>query len=68
MSDYRLSEELGRVDTAFIEEVFEYSEARSERRHIMSKKFILRIAAAAACAAIVIGAGAAALWPRNGEN
>lgn len=64
MKNYRLYDEIGRVDTAFVEEVFEYTE-ESKRRHIMSKTVILKAAAIAACAAVVIGAGAAALMRRE---
>ncbi len=66
MKNYRLYDEIGRVDPAFIEEVFDYTEkAERERRHIMSKTFILKTAAIAACAAVVIGAGAAAMSRRE---
>lgn len=60
MKDHRRLEEIGNVDEAFIKEVFDYTE-KSGRRHIMSNTFILKTAAIAACAAVVIGAGAAAL-------
>ena len=60
MKDHRRLEEIGNVDEAFIKEVFDYTE-KSKRRHIMSNTFILKTAAIAACAAVVIGAGAAAL-------
>ncbi len=60
MKDHRRLEEIGNVDEAFIKEVFDYTE-KSKRRYIMSNTFILKTAAIAACAAVVIGAGAAAL-------
>ena len=66
MKDYRRLEEIGNVDEAFIKEVFDYTEkAERERRHLMSKTFILKTAAIAACAAVVIGAGAAAMSRRE---
>ena len=54
---YRLSEELGKVNTDFIEEVFEYSERiQSEGRSIiMKKRKILQIAVAAAVLATLCG-------------
>ena len=55
MKKYRISEELGNIDEAFLEEVLEY------RRNSMNIK---KIAALAACAALVIGVGAFALRPQ----
>lgn len=56
MSKYRLSEDLGNIDETFLEEVFEYK----KRERISIKK----IAAVAACAALIIGVGALALRPQ----
>lgn len=56
MKKYRISEELGNIDEAFLEEVIMY-----KRRNHMN---IRKIAALAACAALVIGVGAYTLRPQ----
>ena len=65
MKKYRLSEQLGNIDEAFLEEVFEYTESRSGRKTIMKSSFVLKISAIAACAAIAIGIGAVAVSHRG---
>ena len=65
MKKYRLSEQLGNIDEAFLEEVFEYTESRSGRKTIMKSSFVLKSAAIAACAAIAIGIGAVAVSNRG---
>ena len=60
MKKYRLSEELGNIDEAFLEEVFEY---QSKKRSIrMSKKKIVSIVIAAALVVSIGVTAVAASW------
>ncbi len=53
---YRLSEEIGKVDEKYIEEVFKYQEKISERSKARRIGILRAAAAAAACAVIAFGA------------
>ena len=55
MKKYRLSEELGNIDEAFLEEVFEYQKRSEGRQITMSKKRIIQTVIAAALAIAVCG-------------
>ena len=66
MKKYIFSEELGNIDEKYIKEVLQYDDSsRSERSYKM--RIFMNFTAAAACAALVLGAGAFA-FGRSGSD
>ena len=68
MKNYRYLEEIGKVDEAFLKEVFAFNEsAETKRRQKMNKTIIMKLTAVAACAALAVGVGALSLSGRQGK-